>query len=438
MPTRFLAGSCAVLVLALAATAEAAPRRISIAPIHGPHEPALESQLSSALCGDHHCVPASRVLTLGKLDAEKARRQSLSAMLFPVTRDDGGKRVLWITVRTQDGASMQRWRFVVGPDGTLGRRSLTWLANDLDRVLAAPRRAPAAPPEAPPRAAPAPAPSAPAPAAPSAELGPQRATPTAPAPWPPPASAEAGESAEFTRTQPLVAVEAGAYLTHRDLGYEGAAPGSAPLRNYRVGLVTSPALRVEVYPASAFTDGAVAGLGAFGAYSFSLGLKTRTESTQSDASLTRLDAGLLWRFRELTALRLDLIPSVSYRLLKLTASPAIPGLPDARLSGVRAGLLVEVPVHPVVSLVAGGGYVRWLAAKDLVKGDVPFFPGGSAYALEAEAGLSVALAAPLSLRAIGEYSSTRYSLDRDTSGQYVATGARDAYAGGRIALRYRY
>jgi len=170
-----------------------------------------------------------------------------------------------------------------------------------------------------------------------------------------------------------------------------------------------------------------------------VGLKTSDPAKQQHSSqASRLEAGLLWRMLLVPGSQFALIPAVGYRQMKLTTDPlagaVIPGLPDANLSGFAFSLKAEVPLFAGFSLLAGGGFVKWMDAKDLIKGTVAFFPSGSAYAIEAEGGLSMSLFGPLSIRVLGEFSSTTYTLDPDTTNKYQATGATDRYMGGRALL----
>jgi hypothetical protein len=228
----------------------------------------------------------------------------------------------------------------------------------------------------------------------------------------------------------------------RKLSYEGVPAGSTSLLGYQANLVVSPDFRLEVYPASLLTEGVFAGLGLFADYAFSVGLTTDDPAggAEHSTSFTRLGAGLLWRLHPASSSRFTLIPAVSYQQLKFTIEPLagvpIAGLPNANLSGVKAGIDAEIPVSDAWSILLGVGYVKWTTAKDLV-GD-GFFPGGSAYALEAEAGVSVALTRVLSLRILGGYSGTHYSLDPDPSGTYQASGATDGYLGGTAMLRAEF
>ena len=76
----------------------------------------------------------------------------------------------------------------------------------------------------------------------------------------------------------------------------------------------------------------------------------------------------------------------------------------------------------------------WVDAGALA-GGARFFPGGTAYAVEGEAGLGLRLLGPLSLRAVGVYSTTRWSLAPDPSGAYSVRSARADMYGGRLSLR---
>jgi hypothetical protein len=114
----------------------------------------------------------------------------------------------------------------------------------------------------------------------------------------------------------------------------------------------------------------------------------------------------------------------------------IAGLPNADLAGWKAGLALELPLSRRIALRAGGSYVLWTTAKDLIGGG--YFPGGTANGIEGEAGFSIALDARWSLRAIGEYGVTAYELDSDPSGTYRAARATDRWLSGRAMLRYGF
>jgi hypothetical protein len=196
-----------------------------------------------------------------------------------------------------------------------------------------------------------------------------------------------------------------------------------------------PRAYLEVFPAAGLTRGALAGLGVFADYRFSVGFEVRTAAETRSAELNRLGAGLIWRLPALSGWRLGFAPAISYERRELTVSGAVPGLPDAHLQGVKAGVALAVPVASRFALLLGAGYVHWTSSADLVRGDVSFFPSGSASAIEAEAGFSVALFRRFSIRLLGEYSSTAYALDPDPTGAYRASRATDRYLGGRASMR---
>jgi len=233
---------------------------------------------------------------------------------------------------------------------------------------------------------------------------------------------------------PFVAGEVGAYMTGRKLSYAGAGTGASTLRAFDVPFILSPRLRLELFPAAALGR-TLGGLGAFGDYSTSVGFKTQVQGTaeKRGTTFTNVEAGLLWR---VPLGGVVLVPAASWKRATLAVSPSIGGLPDARLTGWKGALGVEIALGGHVAALAGGGYVLWTAKRELV--GPSFFPGGSASGLEGEIGLSVGLSRSISLRALAEYRSTRYSLDPDPTGTWVASGATDTCLGGRIMLRGEY
>jgi hypothetical protein len=444
-------GAVVLVALAFPGLVEAAPR-ISLAPIQGDGG-AARKQLAAALCGTYDCVPISRVRTGGKLDFGKVRKLKLTGIVAGTVAKRG--RSLELALLTRSRRPVWRRSYPLARRGILAPDTLLQATQDLGDQLGGAVPPAAAPllPEQPPPVAPAPLPPSPAPTAPAPAAPPPttRLEPVPVAPPPPAAEpARLSPPAERVARSPggrrlLVAVEAGAHLTQRKLGYDGVPSGATALRGYTADFVGSPRLRLEVFPLAVATDSVLSGLGLFGEYGFSIGLKSKDSAAgaaEHSTSLTRLQAGLLWRIRPLSSSRFALIPAVSFQQLKFTVDPlnnvTIAGLPNSNLSGFKGALGADIPLGDAVSLLAAVGYLKWTTAKDLVQGDVKFFPGGSAYALEAEAGFSVALFGPLSLRVLGEYSRTKYSLDPDPTGTYAATGATEEYLGGRLMLRAEF
>jgi hypothetical protein len=203
-----------------------------------------------------------------------------------------------------------------------------------------------------------------------------------------------------------------------------------------------PFVRVELQPLARASRGLAGGLGAFAEYAVSVGQKTKVESAggtqEHDTTYSRLALGAAWR---IPLGGVHVVPAVSWEQVTFTVSPLngvpVSGFPDSHLSGVKAALGMEVPLGRFIFL-AGARGVRWLTAKDLVGGSPAFFPGGTAWALEGEAGLRVALTGPFSLEVAGEWSGTRFSLQPDVTGTYRAASAQDNYMGGRGALRAEF
>lgn len=452
-----------LVMLAFPALAGAAPR-ISIGPVRGDTQRVLGRQLASALCKDYECVPISRLRTRGRLDFAKVEAQRVAGILAGTVAKRRGQQALELALLTRSLVPVWGKSYPLTRRGTLSSDSAMDLEDELAaRLGTAP--APAAPPPPAP-AAPAPAVVAPPPVA--------AAPPVAPPPPPTPPLAEARPEPRLAAPPPiapprpasrpvepapavargapspggeeatarlLVAVEAGVQVVQRKLTYEGVPAGNSSLLGYQADAIVSPRLHLEIFPLSPLAEGALAGIGLLADYGMSVGLKTKDQGGADHSSrFTRLGAGLCWRLHPSSSSRFALVPAVSYQQLKLSVDPLagapIPGLPDADLSGVKASLGAEIPIGGAVTVLVGVGYVKWTTARDLV--GAGFFRSGSAYALEADAGLSVALAGMLSLRLLGEVSSTRYSLTPSPGGTYQATGATDQYLGGRAMLRAEF
>jgi hypothetical protein len=423
-------GLLVLLAAALLPATAGAQTRISVSKIGGAQGGGVRRQLVSSLCGVYECVSRSAAYTAGKFDPARARANRVAGVL--AGKVVGGR--LRLALYTTSDRPAQSWSLVLA-GGTLDRATLEWIAFDINGTLSGSLTGPVPPQPAPP-----------APGGPQAKISlPGGAIPpTVPAVPPPPrrvvrtpiaSPAARGRAGDV----PLrAAIEAGLWVTRRRLKYEGAeTAGSQPLLEFTAPAITSPLVRLEVYP-GAWTGAPplAAGLGVFAEYSHSVGFEVKTEGASSErhpVTLTDLGAGLLWRIRPgwgATAVT----PAVAYRRLALETS-SITGLPDARLSGFELGLDLEVPLTARIAMLAGGGYELWTDAEELVEG---FFPGGSARGWTGELGASVAVIGPLSLKAVVEYAATSYSLDPDPTGTYRASGATDSYLGGRFAVRARF
>jgi hypothetical protein len=224
-------------------------------------------------------------------------------------------------------------------------------------------------------------------------------------------------------------VEVGAFVTSRSLSYSG---GAAPV-GYSVTAAAGPWVGVEFFPLALVTNNLASGVGVIADYGTSLGLNSTAPSGASiPTTLWWLRLGAEWRLRPFSTSEFAIIPSLSYLQQDFTLSPAYAGLPNSSLSGLESSLRLDIPVSRSLSILAGGSYVYWWSAQQLV-GSTSFYSSGSAGALEAKAGLSLQVWGPLSLRGLWFYSVTSYTLGATTQ-PYLATGAKDQYVGGRLTL----
>jgi len=234
---------------------------------------------------------------------------------------------------------------------------------------------------------------------------------------------------------PWLAVEVGAFAGRRTLRFEGAKPGPAPLRGHEAPFIAGPTIRLELAPAALLGPGPLAGLSLFGGYATTLRLETTLDGATHDTRLSSLSAGVLWRTAPETGSRAWLGLSLSHERREAVVRPAVEGLADARLSGLRVGLSGGLPVGQVVRLGFTSGYIRWLAARDLIAGAPTFFPGGSAWALDLEAGVGLVLGSAVMVRLAGSYVGTRYRFRPDPEGRRFASGAVDEQLVGLLSVK---
>jgi hypothetical protein len=407
--------TAALLGLALAGPAVASTR-IAIAPVKGDARGDVGAQLIGALCGARRCLPGA--LAGDRPDLARDRRMGADASLVSSIWRERGGRVLSLALFTTGARAARSWVLPLDPSGHLTTAQLDRLATELDDALGVrpPAGSSPAPEPAPPRLEPA---ATSARTAPLSLPAPPTPPPLAPAPRPPPG--------------PWLAVEAGIEPAHLALRFpEG---GTAPV-GYTVTLPAAPRLRLELYPLRP-AGGRAAGLALFADATWQPGIELPAGTRVHQASALRLRAGMLWR---LPVTRwLVVVPALAWERESLVVAAdggvRLPGLPDTLLTGGSAALGLELPLHGTrFALLAGGRAAWWVEAGELA-GGASFFPGGSASTLEAEAGAAVALAGPLSLRAVLRYAATRWSLDLDPSGAYTVRSALADSWGGRVVLR---
>lgn len=235
---------------------------------------------------------------------------------------------------------------------------------------------------------------------------------------------------------PWLAVEAGVVLARSDLTFQGAAASPGPLRGHDVPVLAAPRLGLELQPGAWFTDGALSGVSLQGRFAMAVGTRTEVAGTSHATSMSWLSAGVAWRSAPPLGPRTSVSAAASWERREVTESPPVPGLADRRLSGAKGYLGVSQPLGRLTSVFAGVGYVAWLEAPDLIAGRTPFFPSGTAWGLEADAGVAVRVARAWWIRIGAEYASTRYRFARDPDGIYLARAARDQLLAGHASIRF--
>jgi hypothetical protein len=432
--------------------------RISLAPVHGDKNNAVGSQLNGELCKTYNCVPYAKVSTNKKPDWKKAKKERVVAIFTTTISKTKKGYSAGMALLVGSSKPKQTWNFPLTAKRNLSGLAVTQVVHETGPVLgfaedvsgvAAIAAAESA------RNAPVAAPVSPN--TPSSPMGtaapPPEPTPILPPPGAPvsgertladtPVSVDATPSTTVAgvRGQPLVTVEVGGNFYNRALSYD--PEGTPGLLTYNANAIFMAYVGVELFP-FAKTGSFLAGLGIFGNYSFSIGLKSQqpTTNVEESSSFSMLSAGLEARIRPIKYSDFALVIPVAFRTYKFSvdnAAAEFPGLPLQSLLGVSAGLKVEIPIGSWFVILLGGDYVFWFQKQQLIGNSNPtYFPSGSAGALEFEAGFGIYIVGPLSVRLLGQYSSTKYSFDADPTGTYTATGATDRLIGGRATVRLEF
>jgi hypothetical protein len=462
-------------LLVCALTAEAATK-ITIAPITGDKKSQVGSQISGALCRTYTCVPSSRVFTKKKPDWNKMKSAQVSGLLVGgVAKSKSGKgKEVQLSWLDKPGKAAQSWSFPLSNAGKITSSSLQTLSADVGNLTSgggvagvgavgalaggsAADTLATTPPTTGPAST---ATAAGALAAGAAMSAPSEPLPLPVTPTPPPASGEktladtpvavdagANQGFEPPRHQWRFAVELGADLLNRNLSY-GNVPAGSILRPYSLSLFVAPHARLELFPIAFFSDGFFSGIGLFGDYSMSLGLKSEfqdiSNSFEKGTTYNRWQAGVEWRMRFWHDSDFAIVPFFGYGKQKFVtdgdpAGSGFAGLPQFDLSGIKFGLRLDIPVSSGFWIIVGGDYVMWstktLAVQDDTGVNSTKFTG-SAKAIEAELGFHIQIAGPFAVRVFGTYSSTSFTFDE---GQAQAAGsATDRYLGGRVMLRLTF
>jgi hypothetical protein len=230
------------------------------------------------------------------------------------------------------------------------------------------------------------------------------------------------------RRAPRLLVEAGLAPNHRELRYEDAGGAPVPL-----GVISDqpamPRLRVEVRPVDSM------GVAVYADFAYGNGIELTAASRTHKATATRLEAGALWRLPVTRAFAVIPLLAIQRETFEVGSAGGVPlaGFADQRLLGLRGGATVELWLEKTRFTVLAGLAGTWWQEAGELAGSADFFPGGSAWSVSAEAGLAIDLWGPLSVRVLGDYAATRWSLDPGTT--YTSGWARQEVVGGRLMLR---
>ncbi|MGV3622071.1 MAG: hypothetical protein ACO1OB_14710 [Archangium sp.] len=412
------------LALALVALSSsfASAQRVSFPPFTGKNAAAARNQLISTVCDTLDCVAATKTTTRNKPDWKKAKKEAVQSFITGAVTKKG----LELAVFNKPGNKpSSKKTFPLDKAGTLSAKNLQAAMEMLGVTLDT------ASPEPTPPIEPAPKPVA-------------TKTETAPEPTPEPVVTRKQEKVEPPPEKPsgdkprFLIIEAGVDITNRSLGYTQVATGN--LRDYNLPAFAAVKLGVEFYPlALTGRDDLLAGLGAEFNISFAPWLSSGLLSSEDrfPTSAMRIDGGIKWAIVPVKSFPFAIIPYVGVRHQSFTVSPLadgrrLDGLPNVAFTGLRVGLGVEVPFVRAFGIFGRFGVIPTFSSGEIISAS--FFPNGSTFGLEGNAGLFVRIAV-IELRASFEIANYGMTFVTQPTDQYVAAGANDRYLGGNVALR---
>jgi hypothetical protein len=426
---------CALAVLLLAASADAAEIRVAVLPFTGPRASVAREQIVAAVCeGDLHCVVEAFVRK-GKPDWEKIRRQDVALIVTGRVTGQASARALELEVFRPDESSALRQKLALAADGKAAADAVQELdAKVLELVRPAAQPAPPHTAEATSGAPPGSTEGSP-PREGDAALVEPLVPPPPPVEPPPAKPPPAVASSQF----PLVAVEAGIDLVRRSFEYRDLK--TFTLRNYESSpAIPTPRLRIEAHPLVSSPNEALAALQLEADLLAAIGLKTiNPDNNQTYAtSFQRLDVGASWYVPLPAARRLRVGPAIGYRYALFdvglsTAREELDGLADVQYSAVRGGVSAEYGLGRV-QLFARADYLYPLGYGEIRS----YFPQVSGAAFELEAGAGFRVTAGFDLRARLHFGRYALSFRTEPTADYVAAGASDDYLGLALLMRYAF
>ena len=422
----------------------AAAQRVSFPSFTGPSAAGVRNQIVGAVCDTADCVPATKSTTANKPDWKKAKKESVQFFVTGSVTKRGKALSLDLFVYNKAGAPKAKKNFPLDKNGALSNKNLQGAMDLLTNAFGS-------------RGAPPPEPKE-EPVTPAVKENPKTTRPTEP---PPPPRAEKSKPKPEPEQEPeargepepapakkgkykpsFLVIDVGFEVLNRKLEYSQVATSN--LRRYDLNLYGQAALGAEFYPLALMRDDLLAGLGVEFGIAFAPWLQSRLASV-TDAfptSTTRIDAGLRFNIVPIKSFPLAITPYVGVRTQSFVVSPLsdgrrIDGLPNIGLIGLRVGLAVDVPVVPGwVNVFGRFGIMPAFGAGEIIS--PAFFPSGSAFGLEANAGVGVRVLPFLQVRGSFEFARYNFTFNTQPTDTYVAAGAGDGYTGGKIALRLSF
>lgn len=424
-----------VLVASLAFPALA--ERISFADFSGPGASSVRNQLITAVCDTADCVAAAKTTTRGRPDWKKAKKMAVGFIVTGAVSKKRRGKTIELQVLDKAGPAKARRTFPLEKNGSLSAKNLQAAIELMQGAFGAggkPEPAPTKPSEP---VAVKPEPSKPEPVATKVAPEPEPSKPEPARPEPTKPSKKKGKEGPL-----FLAVEVGASVLGRSLDYVQAATPN--LRRYSIFPFPQIDARVEFYPMALVRDDALAGLGVDLSVGLAPYLKSRRQSTAESypTSTMRIMGGVRYRWMPFDSYKAAFIPmlGVSVRSFSLgTASDgtSLDGLPNVNFVGLRAGLGLELPIlKDLLGFFGRFCVVPVFSSGQLVSS--AFFPNGSTFGLEANAGLSLKLVSFLSLRVAFELEQYASSFKTEATDTYVAAGSVDRYLGGSAAVRLEF
>lgn len=421
----------------------AVAQRVSFPSFTGPSAAGVRNQIVGAVCDTADCVPATKTTTGNKPDWKKAKKESVQFFVSGAVTKRGKALSLDLFVYNKAGAPKAKKNFPLDKNGALSPKSLQG-AMDLLTGAFGSRSAPTPEPKEDPVTTP-PVKENPKSTPRNTEPPPPTRT-EKPKPAPEPEPEARGETEPSEKKgkykPPFLVIDLGLEVLNRKLEYSQVATSN--LRRYDLNVYPQAAVGAEFYPLALVRDDLLSGLGVEFGVAFAPWLQSRLASITDSfpTSTMRIDAGLRFNIVPIKSFPLAITPYVGVRTQSFVVSPLadgrrIDGLPNIAFVGLRAGLAIDLPVVPKwLNIFGRFGIVPVFSSGEIIS--PAFFPNGSAFGLEANAGVGVHIVPVLQVRASFEFARYGLTFNAQPTDTYVAAGASDTYLGGKIGLRLSF